>query len=105
MATCTTKTSGATWVAARRCSAVISLSSATPELSPVASIHPAAAAQWCAPAASATNFVDSPLQANAAPAEIAATMPSTRRRRRSAYGASAMAARTPSAATSGQPPA
>ncbi len=45
MTTWTTKTSGATCVAGRRCSADISLSSASPELRPVASVQHAAAAQ------------------------------------------------------------
>jgi hypothetical protein len=45
MATWTAKTSGATCVAGRRCSAVISLSSARPELSPVASVQATAPTQ------------------------------------------------------------
>jgi processive 1,2-diacylglycerol beta-glucosyltransferase len=102
--TWTTKTSGATCVAGRRCNADISLTMASPELRPVASVHTTARSHSCALSASATNFVESPPHANAAPAERAAAMPPTPRRPRSAYGVRATPARAARAPASGQPP-
>jgi len=70
---CTTKTTGATRIAGRRCSALIS------QVSPKSAAVAAPAAQliavpqWPCVAASATNWLASPLQAKPSPAPIIVT--------------------------------
>ncbi|GAC1437505.1 MAG: hypothetical protein NVSMB51_11670 [Solirubrobacteraceae bacterium] len=71
---CTTKTTGATWIAGRSWRALISLSRAIAEAIAEAAPQATALAQWPSAAASATNFVTTPPQANPAPAPSIVTL-------------------------------
>jgi len=67
---CVTNTTGATWIAGRDCSALISDRTATPDAAAVDSAH-AAAIPTCPPdRSSAASLVATPLHANARPAPI-----------------------------------
>ncbi len=66
---CVTNTTGATWIAGRSCSALISLSVPTPEAAAVDSPQATAITQ-CPPCRSSeASFVATPLQPKASPAQ------------------------------------
>jgi len=63
-----TKTTGATWIAGRACSALVSLSAPTTEAAAVESAHSRAGSRWPLRRSSSASFVAMPLQANPSPA-------------------------------------
>ena len=68
MMVCTTKTTGATWIAGRPCSALVSLSTPTSAAAAAATAHAIAGPQWNVLDVVARELVVTPLHANARPA-------------------------------------
>ena len=96
----TAKTTGATCVTGRCCSALISLSTPTPAAIPVRPSQSRSDGQAPCESASENSFVAMLLQANARPAAHAPMRPSPRRVAVTRYGTNASAARAASAGTS-----
>jgi processive 1,2-diacylglycerol beta-glucosyltransferase len=99
------KTTGATCVAGRVCSADISLRVPTPAAAFIATNQKAMPSQARVERSSEKNFVASPSHAYATPAAAAMVRPGERLARASAYGRSATAPRAVSASTSAIPTA
>jgi len=79
-----TNTTGATWIAGRSCSALISLSTPTPEAAAVDSAHSAARSTWPRARSSEASFVATPLQPPAMPAPTIVITAGGRESRRNA---------------------
>jgi hypothetical protein len=81
-----TNTTGATWIAGRACSALISLSTPTPEAAAVDSPQAAAASRCPWARSSEASLVATPLHAKASPAPTIVTTAGERPSKRSTYG-------------------